>query len=189
MQVEQPAITLSKKEQKSIRSSVGTEGPRLLNFIKRKVRSLEDAEDILQDVFVQLINSYDTIRNPENLTAWMYGVARNKISDYTKKRRVDSFTQHESNSDYEMPELLLLFESNPEDEMFTKMIREEIESAVNELPFDQRDVFVRTEIEGESFRSISEESGEKLNTLLSRKRYAVLHLRRRLQQLFDELTD
>ena len=91
-------------------------------------------------------------------------------------------------AEHDMPELFLLFESNPEDEMFTKMIREELESAINELPYDQRDVFVRHEMEGESFKSISEETGQKVSTLLSRKRYAVLQLRSRLQQLFYELT-
>ena len=150
---------------------------RLLNFIRNRVSSLEEAEDILQDVFYQFIAGYDSIESLDRVTSWLFSVARNKIID---RYRRDSVRPRRTN--LSQPDL----GNTPEDSYLREMIWDAIMEALEELPPEQREVFVRNEIEDVSFRELAAEQGVSINTLLSRKRYAILALRKRLQKLYDE---
>jgi RNA polymerase sigma factor (sigma-70 family) len=182
-------LAMQVKEQTFLR-----ERGRLLNFIRNRVSSLEEAEDILQDVFYQFIAGYDSIESIDRVTSWLFSVARNKIID---RYRRDSIRPKKANlaqptgPDEAVPltlqDLLPDLGNTPEDSFLREMIWEEIMEALEELPPEQREVFVRNEIEDVSFRELAEEQGVSINTLLSRKRYAVLALRKRLQKLYDEL--
>ncbi len=167
---------------------------RLLNFIRNRVSSLEEAEDILQDVFYQFIAGYDSIESLDRVTSWLFSVARNKIID---RYRRDSVRPRRTNlsqptgPDDDVPltiqDLLPDLGNTPEDSYLREMIWDAIMEALEELPPEQREVFVRNEIEDVSFRELAAEQGVSINTLLSRKRYAILALRKRLQKLYDEL--
>lgn len=167
---------------------------RLLNFIRNRVSSLEEAEDILQDVFYQFIVGYDSIESLDRVTSWLFSVARNKIIDRYRRDsarpRKANLSQH-TGPDEELPltiqDILPDLGNTPEDAFLREMIWEEIMEALEELPREQREVFVRNEIEDVSFRELAAEQGVSINTLLSRKRYAILALRKRLQKLYDEL--
>ncbi len=163
----------------------------LLNFIRRRIRNESDAEDILQDVFYQLAASYNILEPIENLTAWLFTVARNRITDWYRKRKHVPVSENSGNSDDEGPltldELLFDPDDNPERAFWRSMVWSDLGAALDDLPDKQRDVFIWHELEGRSFRDIAELTGEPINTLLSRKRYAVLVLRDRLQELYDEL--
>lgn len=150
---------------------------RLVNFVKKRVSSLEDAEDIVQDVFSVFIegNLAETV---EDLSAWLFRAARNRIIDLYRKRSSSADTGQLSGTEE--------FETEQE---YSTRFWEELETALSELPEEQRAVFEQNELEGKSFREISEETGENINTLLSRKRYAVLYLRERLRELYDEMTE
>ena len=167
---------------------------RLLNFIRNRVSSLEEAEDILQDVFYQFIDGYDSIESLDRVTSWLFSVARNKIIDRYRRNsarpRQANFS-HTTGADEEMPltiqDILPDLGNTPEDAYLREVIWEEIMEALDELPPEQREVFVRNEIEDVSFRELAAEQGVSINTLLSRKRYAILALRKRLQKLYNEL--
>ncbi len=167
---------------------------RLLNFIRNRVSSLEEAEDILQDVFYQFIAGYDSIESLDRVTSWLFSVARNKIIDRYRRNsarpRQANFS-HTTGADEEMPltiqDILPDLGNTPEDAYLREVIWEEIMEALDELPPEQREVFVRNEIEDVSFRELAAEQGVSINTLLSRKRYAILALRKRLQKLYNEL--
>jgi len=170
------------------------EKDRLLSFIRNRVSSAEEAEDILQDVFFQFVAGYDTIESLDRVTSWLFSVARNKIIDRYRKeasrpQRAD--LSHQAGNDDESPltlqEILPDLGNTPEDAMLREVIWDSIMIALEELPADQRDVFVLNEMEEKSFREIAEETGVSINTLLSRKRYAILSLRKKLQQLYDEM--
>jgi RNA polymerase sigma factor (sigma-70 family) len=154
------------------------ERERLLGFIKRRVRDESDAEDIVQDVFYQLAASYSVTEPIEKLTAWLFRVARNKIIDWYRRRHPHA----------ELSEALPDHDQSPATHLERVVMGEQLEEALDELPEAQREVFVLNELEGMSFKEIAEITGEPLNTLLSRKRYAVLYLRERLQELYDEFT-
>lgn len=180
------------ERQAVVEQAVKRERNRLLNFIKTRVSDSGDAEDILQDVFYQLWQGYHTIESIEKITSWMFRVARNKIIDRYRKQKPDSFSKIESYSaDDEAPMLLseIISDSqNGPDDVYTReMIWDAIETVLGELPQKQRDVFVWHELEGLSFKQMSEKTGEPLNTLLSRKRYAVNYLREGLQELYNEI--
>lgn len=149
---------------------------RLINFVKKRVSSLEDAEDIVQDVFSVFIegNLAETV---EDLSAWFFRAVRNRIVDLYRKRSSGAETEQLSGIE---------FGENAE---YSTRFWEELETALSELPEEQRTVFELNELEGKSFREISEETGENINTLLSRKRYAVLYLRERLRELYDEMNE
>lgn len=151
---------------------------RLINFVKKRVNSLEDAEDIVQDVFSILVegNLADTV---EDLSAWLYRAARNKIVDLYRKRSRAS----------EVIELSGDEAANASNTEYKERFWEELETALSELPEEQRFVFEQNELENKSFREIAEETGENINTLLSRKRYATLYLRERLKELYDEMIE
>jgi RNA polymerase sigma factor (sigma-70 family) len=168
-------------------SAVRNERKRLLGFIRRRVRTEEDAEDILQDVFYQLVASYSVTEPIEKLTSWLFTVARNRIIDWYRKQKPAGPAIGDDNG---MPLSLedVLFDpaQNPDEVYARSLVWTDLAGALDELPEEQREVFVMHELEGRSFKEIAEITGEGVNTLLSRKRYAVLHLRESLQELYDE---
>lgn len=172
----------------TIERAAGEQRKRLLEFIRRRVRTEEDAEDILQDVFYQLASSYSVTEPIEKITAWLFTVARNRIIDWYRKKRPDQLPRDEDNPDVPLNLEDILFDprQNPDRVYARSLVWTELADALDELPEAQREVFVLHELEGKSFREIVDLTGEPLNTLLSRKRYAVLHLRERLQELYDE---
>jgi RNA polymerase sigma factor (sigma-70 family) len=170
---------------------VKSQRKRLFDFIRRRIRSESDAEDILQDVFYQLVSSYSVTEPIENLTAWLYTVARNRITDWYRKRRAvplpDGGESGITNGPLILDEILFDPQDSPDSVYWRSMVWQELADALDELPERQRAVFVWHELEGRSFKEIAEMTGEPINTLLSRKRYAVLELRKRLQDVYDEL--
>ena len=174
--------------QQNITEVINTYGKRLLNFIKQRVSREADAEDILQDVFYQLV---ETVRPIEQMSGWLFAVARNKITDKYRKKTPelmsDVFDDDEEEDGLDWKEFFTTAGDNPETEYLRSMFWEELNEALQELPAEQRDAFILNEIEDIPFKVIAEQTGETVNTLLSRKRYAVLHLRKRLQVLRDEL--
>ena len=170
------------------------EKDRLLSFIRNRVSTAEEAEDILQDVFFQFVAGYDTIESLDRVTSWLFSVARNKIIDRYRKeasrpKRRDLTWQAGSDEDapLTLQEILPDLGNTPEDAYLREVLWEAIMDALDELPGEQREIFILNEMEERSFREISEETGISINTLLSRKRYAILALRKKLQQLYDEM--
>ncbi|HSQ43767.1 MAG TPA: sigma-70 family RNA polymerase sigma factor [Ginsengibacter sp.] len=162
---------------------------RLLGFIKQRVSGPEDAEDILQDVFYQFAGSTEPI---EQAGSWLFTVARNKITDKYRKHKLpladDIFGATEADDEsFDWKEMLLASDANPETEYLRNLFWEELQLALDELPAEQKDVFVQNEIDGIAFKDIATQTGVSVATLISRKRYAVLHLRERLQVLKNEL--
>jgi RNA polymerase sigma factor (sigma-70 family) len=162
---------------------------RLMGFIRKRVSNEADAEDILQDVFYQFVGNTQPI---EQMTAWLFTVARNKIIDRQRKKRPealeDLFGEEEGEEGgLNWTEFLFDASDNPEKDYLRNLFWEELNNALNELPPEQKQVFILNELEGVPFKEIAERTGETVNTLLSRKRYAVLHLRNRLSVLKDEL--
>jgi RNA polymerase sigma factor (sigma-70 family) len=186
----QPAEFMSAKRSKDIGQIVTRAGQRMLRFIRARVGSDADAEDILQDVWRQLITAIED--GPiEHVLSWLYTTARNRIIDQYRKPKMASLDALAAESDseddaFELPESLLHEASTPESENLRNLFWEQLQATLAELPQEQRQVFVWHELEGLSFHQIAAITGENLNTLLSRKRYAVLHLRQRFQRLHDE---
>jgi RNA polymerase sigma factor (sigma-70 family) len=170
---------------------VQAERRRLFDFIRRRIRDERDAEDILQDVFYQLVTSYSVTDPIENLTAWLFTVARNKIIDWYRKRRSAALTEQQIEREEEGPlnleEILFDPQDQPDRAYWRSTVWSELAEALDDLPEEQRQVFVWHELEGRSFKEMAEMTGEPINTLLSRKRYAVLAIRERLQELYDEI--
>ena len=173
---------------------VEREQSRLRTFIRRRVPDPRDAEDILQDVFYELVEANRLLMPIEHVTGWLFRVARNRIVDFFRKKRPESFgdtaVARDDDAD-DLPafeDLLPSPDAGPEALYARSLLLEELEVAVDELPEEQRKVFVAHELEGRSFKEIAAETGVSVNTLLSRKRYAVLHLRQRLQNIYDEFT-
>jgi RNA polymerase sigma factor (sigma-70 family) len=167
---------------------------RLLNFIRKRIPDQEDAKDILQDVFYQFVTGYDEIKTLENVASWLYKVAKNKIIDRSRKKKPEPLSNKQiilSGEDSEGPlfleDILPALTRDPIDEMMRSAIWYEIENALEELPEKQREVIILHEFEDKSFKEISTITGESVNTLLSRKRYAILYLRDRLQELYNQL--
>ncbi|MEQ8303662.1 MAG: RNA polymerase sigma factor [Cyclobacteriaceae bacterium] len=169
------------------------EKDKLLGFIRGRVSTLEEAEDILQDVFYQFAIGYETIDSLDRVTSWLYAVARNKIidgyrRDASRPKRTD--LEHAMGLDDEVPltlqEILPDLDNSPESMLLKEAIWDEITEALSELPIEQREIFVQNEIEEKSFRELAAQTGLSINTLLSRKRYAILALRKRLQQFYDD---
>ncbi len=173
----------------SVETTLKKERGRLLDFIQRRIGNSIDAEDVLQDVFYQLLASDSVVSPIENLTAWLFTAARNKVIDWYRKRRPRRLPQatgeHEGSLD---PEGILSDPADGPDHAYWRSVFwSALADALDELPEEQRDVFVAHELEGLSFKEIAERTGKPINTLLSRKHYAVLLLRARLQDLYDEL--
>lgn len=178
------------EQDQRISEVVKREGSRLRNFIRRRVPDPLDAEDILQDVFYKLVEANRLLMPIDHLTGWLFRVARNRITDLFRKKKPrsigDARVEDESGEPLGIEDLLPSPEAGPEAVYFRHMLVEELELALEELPDEQREVFVGHELEGRSFKEMAEETGASVNTLLSRKRYAVLHLRERLQRIYDE---
>jgi RNA polymerase sigma factor (sigma-70 family) len=183
------AIDMTAERNKNITNTFRSLSSRLLGFIKQRVSSTEDAEDILQDVFYQFAGNAEPI---EQVTGWLYKVARNKITDNYRKHKLpladDLLGSAETDDDnFDWKEMLLPSDSNPETEYLRNMFWEELQAALDELPPAQREVFIKHEIEGIPFNDLAIQSGDPVATLITRKRYAVLHLRERLAVLKNEL--
>ena len=179
-------------QNRRISEVIQRERRRLFHFIRVRVDDEGDAEDMLQDVFYELIEAYRLMKPIEEVGAWLHRVARNRIIDRFRKRRPKPLAEMAvSTRDGEMlllEDLLPSPDAGPEAAYSRRVLIEELEAALEELPKEQRDVFIAHEIEGRSFRQIAEETGLNLNTLQSRKHYAVLHLRRHLQAIYKEFT-
>jgi len=169
------------EQDQRISEVVRREQSRLRNFIRRRVPDPRDAEDILQDVFYKLVEANRLLMPIEHVTGWLFRVARNRITDFFRKKTPESF-------DELLEDLLPSPDAGPEALYARNVLLDELELAVDELPEEQRAVFVAHELEGRSFKEIASETGVNVNTLLSRKRYAVLRLRQRLRNIYDELT-
>lgn len=179
------------RQNKAVHETVEQTKPRLLGFIRKRIPDADEAEDILQDVFFQLVQT-NRMEPIEQVTAWLYRVARNKITDRFRKKKTDSVedmlsSTWEGEERMDWMELLASDDDAPETELLREAIMEELELALDELPSEQRAVFVSHELKGISFQEISQETGIGVNTLISRKRYAVLYLRERLHDLYHEL--
>jgi len=165
------------------------EEPRLRNFIRKRVLDTSDAEDVLQDVFYELIAAYRMMQPVEQVTAWMFRVARNRITDLFRRRKTVSLNEPASadeDSAETLEDLLPAADAGPDGLFARGVLLEALEDALEELPVGQREAFMAHEVLGRSFKEMSAETGVSVNTLLARKRYAVLHLRRRLQEMDNE---
>jgi|SRR5580698_5146700 RNA polymerase sigma factor (sigma-70 family) len=182
------------EQNRRISEVIQRERRRLLNFIRKRVGDEGDAEDILQDVFYELIAAYRLMQPVEQVGAWLYRVARNRIIDRFRKRKPEARSEMTlgANQGENQPDALLLEDLLPSpdagpDAVYARsVLLEELDAALEDLPENQRAVFIAHEIEGRSFKQLADETGLSVNTLLSRKHYAVLHLRRRLQAIYDE---
>ena len=184
------AIALEKRPSGNLAAeqTFRTERKRLFDFIRRRVRTEEDAEDILSDVFYQLISSYSVTEPIEKMTSWLFTVARNKIIDWYRKKRPESLPRdlNDPSLPLNLEDILYDPTQNPDQVYARSLVWTELAEALDELPEEQKQVFVMHELEGKSFKEIAEITGEPQNTLLSRKRYAVLYLREQLQEMYDE---
>ncbi len=186
---DEPTLIMA-RNRNNIIQSVNRYGKQLLGFIRGKVSSDEDAEDILQEVWYQLSNLSE-LETIESLSGWLYRVARNKITDGFRKKKSDylddqAFEDEEGELNFK--HLLLAETTTPEDEFFKKMLWDELMMALDELPEKQRTVFIQNELEDKSLQEIADESGENLKTIISRKGYAVKHLRAKLNHLYQDLS-
>lgn len=174
-----------------IAETVKSERAKLLSFIRSKIPAGEEAEDILQDVFFELIESRRLLKPIEKLASWLYTVARNKINDLYRKKKPVSLDEQFNLTDSEevlmLADVLPAMQNSIEDEMLQSALIDLMEEALDELPENQSRAFIMHELEGKSLNEISEETGVPLKTVISRKRYAVLHLRERLKYLYNEL--
>ena len=178
------------QQDQQISEAIEREKPRLRNFIRKRVGDRSDAEDILQEVFYELVEAYRMMKPVEQVTAWMFRVARNRITDLfrSKKREASSepAVNIEDGGQLQWEDLLPSPEAGPEAAYARSVLLEEMEAALDELPEEQREVFVAHEFLGYSFKELAEQTGVSVNTLLSRKRYAVLQLRDRLQTIYHD---
>ncbi len=178
------------EQNRRISEVIQRERRRLLNFIRKRVGDQGDAEDILQDVFYELIEAYRLMQPVEQVGAWLYRVARNRIIDRFRKRKPEARSEITLGLDQGdallLEDLLPSPDAGPDAVYARSVLLEELEAALEDLPENQRAVFIAHEIEGRSFKQLADETGLSVNTLLSRKHYAVLHLRRRLQAIYNE---
>ena len=182
-------ITLQHMTQDERISEVVTrERPRLRNFIRRRVADPLDADDILQDVFYELVEANRLLMPIGHVTGWLFRVARNRITDLFRKKKPEPFANalDEDGKLLNVEELLPSPDAGPDALYARSVLVDELESAIDELPEEQREVFLAHEVEGKSFKELAEETGVSINTLLARKRYAVMHLRERLQDIYSE---
>jgi len=186
----EPSSGAMSKQDRRISEIVAEERARLRNFIRRRVPDAADAEDILQEVFYELVEASRLMMPIEHVTGWLFRVARNRITDLWRKKRPERFSEaaieNEDGEEPRLEDLLPSPEAGPEAMYVRGLLLDELALALEELPREQREVFVAHELEGWSFKELAAESGVSVNTLLARKRYAVLHLRERLQDIHDE---
>ncbi len=180
------------EQDQRISEVVKREQSRLRNFIRWRVPDPRDAEDILQDVFYELVEANRLLMPIEHITGWLFRVARNRITDLFRKKKPESFSDSGIADEYgELPQwedLLPSPDAGPEALYARNVLLAELELAVDELPEEQREVFIAHELEGRSFKEMAAETGVSVNTLLSRKRYAALHLRERFRSIYEEST-
>jgi RNA polymerase sigma factor (sigma-70 family) len=184
------SVAVMTEQDRRISEVVVEQRSRLRNFIRRRVPNEADVEDVLQDVFYQLVEANRLLMPIEYVTGWLYRVARNRITDLFRKKKPENFSDAAATDEdgelLRFEDLLPSPDAGPEALYLRHMILDELEIALGELPDEQREVFIAHELEGRTFKELSAESGVSVNTLLSRKRYAVLHLRERLQAIYAE---
>ena len=184
------SIPLMTEQDRRISEVIAEERSRLRNFIRKRVPNEADVEDLLQEVFFELVKANRLLMSIEYLTGWLFSVARNRITDLFRKKRPENFAdaaiEDEDGELLRIEDLLPSPDAGPEALYLRNVLLDELDSALSELPGEQREVFIAHELEGRSFKELSAESGVTVNTLLSRKCYAVLHLRRRLQSIHGE---
>ena len=183
---------MSREQDLRIVEVVRREQSRLRNFIRRRVSDPRDAEDILQDVFYELVEANRLLMPIDHVTGWLFRVARNRIIDLFRRKKPEGFgagvvsPDEDTDDGVPLDDLLPSRDAGPEELYARRVLLEAIASAIDELPNDQRDVFVAHALDGRSFKEIADATGVNVNTLLSRKRYAVRRLRARLQRIYDE---
>jgi RNA polymerase sigma factor (sigma-70 family) len=182
-------LTATQQDQRIV-DTISRERNRLRSFIRKRVANADEADDILQDVFCELVEAARLMKPVEQVNAWLFRVARNRITDLFRKRRPEVSTDRPVLSadaeELRFEDLLPSPDGGPEAAYAREVLLDEIDAALDELPEEQRDVFVAHELEGKSFKELAAETGLSVNTLLARKRYAVLRLRRRLWAIYDE---
>jgi RNA polymerase sigma factor (sigma-70 family) len=180
------------EQDERISEAIDRDKTRLRNFIRRRVADPSDAEDILQEVFYELVETYRLMKPIEQVGAWLFRVARNRITDLFRKKKPEASTNDpvvaEEGESLTVEDLLPSRDAGPEAAYARTVLLDELEDALAELPDEQREVFLAHEIEGRSFKDLAVETGLSVNTLLSRKHYAVIHLRERLRAVYDEFT-
>ena len=180
------------EQDRQISDVIAEERPRLRNFIRRRVPDEADVEDLLQEVFYELVQAHRLLKPIDYVTGWLYRVARNRITDLFRRRKPETFTDRTLEDDegelLQIEDLLPSSDAGPEALYVRGVIFDALEAALGELPAEQREVFIAHELEGRSFKELSEASGVNVNTLLARKRYAVIHLRERLQNVHNEIS-
>ena len=186
-------VTSMIEQDRQISEVIAEQGGRLRNFIRKRVPNESDAEDLLQEVFYELVEAKRVLMPIEFVTGWLYRVARNRITDLFRKKKPENFSDAAVMDDegelLAIEDLLPSPDDGPDALYVRSVLLDELELALAELPGEQREVFVAHELEGRSFKELSAESGIGVNTLLSRKRYAVLNLRERLQSIHDEFME
>ncbi len=184
---------MAAEQDQRIAEAIGREQARLRNFIRRRVPDPGDAEDVLQDVFYELVEAYRLMKPIEQVGAWLFRVARNRITDLLRKKKPEAFADQQAvemdGESFMLEELLPSSDGGPEAAYARTVLLEELDLALAELPEEQREVFIAHEVEGRSFKELAAESGLSINTLLSRKHYAIMRLRERLQAIHDEFTE
>jgi RNA polymerase sigma factor (sigma-70 family) len=185
----QQSVPMALEQNNWLSETIRQEKARLQSFIRGRVPDAGDAEDVLQDVFYELVETYRLMRPIEHIGAWLFRVARNRITDLFRKKRPESLGETFAESGLTLEELLPSSAAGPEAAYARSVLLEAIEDALDELPEEQREVFVAHEIDGRSFKELAAETGLSVNTLLSRKHYAVLHLREGLQEIYNEFTN
>jgi RNA polymerase sigma factor (sigma-70 family) len=187
---------VTSEQDRKISAAVRREGGRLRNFIRRRVQDAAEAEDIVQEVLFELVAAHRLMQPIEQAGAWLLRVARNRIIDRFRRKRAEPFgtrrpgrVEEGDEEDGSLEDLLPSIEPGPEGEAIRQVLLEQIEDALDELPPEQREVFIAHELEGASFKELAARWGVSINTLLSRKRYAVLALREQLQDAYDEWLD
>jgi len=179
------------EQDRQISKIIAEERSRLRNFIRRRVPDPADVEDILQEVWYELVDANRLLMPIDHVTGWLFRVARNRITDLFRKKKPERFSdvvvEDEHGEELLIEDLLPSPDAGPEALYVRNVLLDELENALDDLPEEQREVFIAHELEGRSFKELSAESGVNINTLLARKRYAVLHLRERMQRIYDEL--
>ncbi|HEV2388361.1 MAG TPA: sigma-70 family RNA polymerase sigma factor [Candidatus Acidoferrales bacterium] len=185
-----PSITSMTEQDRQISEIIAGERSRLRNFVRRRVPDPSDVEDIVQEVFYELVEANRLLMPIEHVTGWLFRVARNRITDLFRKKRPETFSdaaiEDEAGELLRIEDLLPSADAGPEAIYVRNVFLDALECALDGLPGEQREVFVAHELEGRSFKELAAQTGVSVNTLLSRKRYAVLHLRERLRSIYDE---
>src|SRR5580765_3078726 len=190
--MDEPASIAMTAQDRQISEIITKERSRLHNFIRQRVPDPSDVEDILQDVFYKLVEANRLLMPIEHITGWLFRVARNRITDLFRKKKPETFSDQAVEDEHgellRIEDLLPSPDAGPEALYVRSVLLDELELVLDELPDEQREIFVAHELEGRSFKELAAETGVSVNTLLSRKRYAVLRLRDRLQAIYDDIT-